>query len=84
MIATHVGSVTEGSGRKKRELGCSAHADHEASFAFCRGTFRQLGAPEPVSVHASRIVVTEVSFLRRGRGLPFKILTHRTVPPQPQ
>ncbi|KIJ99609.1 hypothetical protein K443DRAFT_162764 [Laccaria amethystina LaAM-08-1] len=29
-----------------------------------------------------RIVVTEIKFLCCGRGLPFNILTHRTVPPQ--
>jgi len=33
---------------------------------------------------SSHIVVTEVSCLRFGYGLPFNILTHRTVPPRPQ
>ena len=43
MFCTHVCSVTDGSERKKQELGCNRpiqpHVDHEASFAFCRGTF---------------------------------------------
>jgi len=47
-IWAHVGSVADGGGGKKRELGCNnPHVDHEASFAFCQGIVSEISqAPD--------------------------------------
>jgi hypothetical protein len=87
LFSTHVDSVTDGGGRRSQNLIAAdpilQRADHEASFAFCRGTFCAPSVHSTVTCPIGRSDDL-TNALRHGRGLPFKILTHRTVPPQPQ